>query len=90
MTKKIAIMVRDRQSEALRMAVGAILMDDDIHVYVLDQELGKTEEIALYLETLNDLDIPVFTNFAGNPELQHLAAGEIARRLSGYDHVIAY
>ena len=90
MTKKIAIMVRDRQSEALRMAVGSILLDDDIHVYVLDHQLGKTEETALYLETLNDLDIPVFTNFADNHELQYLAADEIARRLSGYDHVIAY
>lgn len=90
MTRKIAIMVRDRQSEALRMAVGAILMDDDIHVFVLDHELGKTGEIALYLETLNDLDIPVYTNFAGNSELKYLAAEEIARRLSGYDHVIAY
>lgn len=90
MTKKIAIMVRDRQSEALRMAVGAILLDDDIHVYVLDHELGKTEDIDLYLETLSDLDIPVFTNCKENSELQYLPAGEIARRLSGYDHVIAY
>ena len=90
MTKKIAIMVRDRQSEALRMAMGAILLDDDIHVYVLDHGLDKTEQIGLYLETLNDLDIPVFTNCAENVELQFLSLGEIAARLSGYDHVIAY
>ena len=90
MTKKIAIMARERQSEALRMAVGAILLDDDIHVYVLDHGLDKTEETVLYMETLNDLDIPVFTNCAENPDLQLLSDKEIARRLSGYDHVIAY
>lgn len=90
MTKKIAIMVRDRQSEALRMAVGAILLDDDIHVYILDHGLEKTEATDLFMETLNDLDIPVFTNHAENPDLQYLSADEIAQRLSGYDHVIAY
>lgn len=90
MTKKIAIMVRDRQSEALRMAMGAILLDDDIHVYVLDHCLGKTEQTELYLETLNDLDIPLFTNSAENTKLQYLSAEEIAQRLSGYDHVIVY
>ena len=90
MTRKIAIMVRDRQSEALRMAVGAILLDDDIHVYVLDHQLEKTAETDLYLETLSDLDIPVYTNRTENNGLQYLPADEITRRLSGYDHVIAY
>jgi hypothetical protein len=44
MSKKIAILVRDRQGEALRMAVGAILMDDAIDVYVLDRKVEDTEE----------------------------------------------
>lgn len=33
MVKKIAVLVRDRQEEALRMAVGATLKDDVIDVY---------------------------------------------------------
>jgi len=90
MTKKIAIIIRDRQSEALRMAVGAILLDDDINVYVLDHRLDESDQNDLYLETLNDLDIPIFTNTKENTGLIYLAVGEIARRLSGYDHVIAY
>jgi hypothetical protein len=34
--KKIAVLIRDRQEEGLRMAVGLTLMDDTVDIFVMD------------------------------------------------------
>jgi hypothetical protein len=90
MTKKIAVIVRDRQSEALRMAIGIILLDDIIEVYILDQKIEETEQNQLYLETIRDLEIKAYTNVEENHTIEYLPTEEIARQLSDYDHVLAY
>jgi hypothetical protein len=90
MSKKIAILVRDRQGEALRMAVGAILMDDAIDVYVLDRKVEDTEENALNLETMGDMDIKTFTNSSENADMEYVATEDIAARLLDYDHIVPY
>jgi hypothetical protein len=90
MTKKIAVIVRDRQAEALRMAIGIILLDDTVDVYVLDQKVEETEQNELYLETLQFMDMKAFSNYEESDKLAYLTTEEIALRLSGYDHVLAY
>ncbi|NNF95855.1 MAG: hypothetical protein HKM94_02880 [Halobacteria archaeon] len=90
MTKKIAVLVRDRQSEAVRMSVGLTLMDDVIDVYVLDGKLEDNEENALNVELLQDLDMSLYSNHKENTEMQYLSTEEIARKLPEYDHVLAY
>jgi hypothetical protein len=90
MSKKIAVLVRDRQGEALRMAVGAILMDDIVEVYVLDREVEKNDDNDLNLETMDDLDIKKYTNFKGNEGMEYVTAGEIAKKLLDSDHIVPY
>ena len=90
MTKKIAVLVRDRQGEALRMAVGIILMDDVIDVYVLDEVVEKTEANDLYLETIEAMEMKAYSNVRENRGLAFLTMEEIAARLPEYDHVLAY
>jgi hypothetical protein len=90
MSKKIAVLVRDRQEEALRMAVGLTLRDDVVDVYVLDRKTEDTEENALNIETLGDLSQRVYTNYAGNASLEYCSTEEIAKRLPGYDHILPY
>lgn len=90
MTKKIAILVRDRQGEALRMGVGAILADDSVDVYVLDRKVEHTDDNDLNLETMGDLDVGKYTNFQGNEGMEFVSTEEIATRLLEYDHVIPY
>ena len=52
--KKIAVIVRDRPGEALRVAGGLTLADDTIEVFVLDRKLDKTDpEIAQPLELVD-------------------------------------
>lgn len=90
MTKKIAVLVRDRQSEALRMALGLTLADDVIDVYVLDRELQGTEQDTMNVELMQELDMKIYTNHEGNKTLEYLPTGEIAQRLLGYDQVLPY
>lgn len=92
--KKIAVLVRGRQVEALRMAIGITLMDDPVDVYVLDRKLEDTENNRLNLEMMIEMKMPLYTNCeescSGNLGLKYLPTQEIARRLTGYDHILAY
>ncbi len=90
MPKKIAVIVRDNQSEALRMSVGLILLDDIIDVYVLNQKVEPTETNQLYLETLQDMEMNTFSNVRENDTMAFLSIEEIAVKLLDYDHVLAY
>ena len=90
MQKKIAVLVRDRQAEALRMSLGLILVDDTVDVYVLDRKLPPTEETALHLGTLQEMEIKIYTNYRGNADMEYLTTAEIARRLPQYDNILAY
>ncbi len=87
--KKIALIVRDRQAEALRVAVGLTLADDEVNVFILDSKLEDDEKIALNLEALRDLKVKIYTN---NPEnnFEIMSTEEIARALVNYDTVIPY
>ncbi|HEX9136507.1 MAG TPA: hypothetical protein VF905_06140 [Nitrospirota bacterium] len=89
-TKKIAVVVRDRQSEALRVAGGLTLADDAIEVYILDRKLDKDNpEVATPLELVADLDLKVYSN---NPENGYttLSLEEMAKKLLEYDVVVPY
>ena len=90
MSKKIAVVVRDRQSEALRMAIGIILLDDIIEIYVLDREIEKNDQNQLYLETIQDLELQVYSNVKENDTMEYLPIEDIARQLKQYDHILAY
>lgn len=90
MGKNIAVVVRDRQAEALRMAVGITLMDDSIDVYVLDRAVEETEENALNLETMKELDMNIYTNTRENEGLSYRSSSEIAVKLLEYDHIEPY
>ncbi len=89
MQKKIAVLVRDRKHEALRMAVGATLMNDEVHVFVMDDRLVSDEEIYINLQMLKDLNARVFSNNPENP-FEQKTTGEIAAMLADYDIVIPY
>ena len=90
MPKHIAVLVRDRQGEALRMSVGITLMDDIVDVYVLDRKVVDNEENAMNLEMIKDMELKVFTNFKDNAELEFISTGDLARKLLTYDNILPY
>lgn len=89
MTKKIAVLVRGRQQEALRMALGATLANDSVTVFVLDNKLETDEQTATNLEMLEGLHVNIISN---NPEnaFEQKSTEEIASMLPDYDIVIPY
>ncbi len=89
MAKKIAIIVRDRIDEALRMGVGATLADDEIHVFLMGGKVEMNEDNELNLETMPDLDVKIFSNNPDNPYEQK-STEEMAKMLVDYDLVIPY
>ena len=88
--KRIAVLVRDRQSEALRMSLGLLLLGDEVDVYVLDRELEKTEETLLHLGTMKEFEVKMYANLGQGEDAEYLPTEEIARKLSQYDHVLPY
>lgn len=90
MGKKIAVLVRDRQGEALRMSVGVTLMDDTIDVYVLDKKVESNADNDLNLETIKDMDMKLATNTKENVGMDYISNEELGKKLLEYDHVIPY
>jgi hypothetical protein len=89
-TKRIGVIVRDRQAEALRVAGGLTLADDTIEVFILDRTLAKDNpEVAQPLELVTELDLKVYSN---NPENGYttISLEDMAKKLLEYDVVVPY
>ena len=52
-------------TEALRMSLGLILVDDVVDVYVLDRKLQPTEESTLHLGTLQEMEVKIYKKLPG-------------------------
>ena len=90
MAKKIAVVVRDRQSEALRMSLGLTLLDDQVDVFVLGAKLRDCQDNLRQLDILEEMGIKLYTDCPANAGMELLSAEDIARRLLDYDHVLPY
>ncbi len=87
--KKIAVLVRDRKGEALRMSVGLTLADDKVDVFLMDDKIDPDPDMELNLETLPDMDARIFTNNSENP-YEVKSTEEIASMLAEYDAIVPY
>ena len=90
MAKKIAVLVRERQAEALRMGVGIILLDDRVDVYVLDRPVEESEDNVLNLETMAELGMKIFSTTKENENMEFVSPEALADRLLDYDHIVPY
>ncbi len=91
MPKQIAMLVRDRQEEALRMALGMTLLEDTIDVYILDGPVERSEDNIMNIETMKEMGMNLYTNFFdGSPGLAYVSTEAMAKRLPVYDLVLPY
>lgn len=88
--KRIAVLIRDRQSEALRMSIGLTLMDDKVDIFVLDRRLGDTDDIRLNLEMINEMGLKMYTNIIENEGIDCISTKQLANKLLEYDIVLPY
>jgi hypothetical protein len=89
-TKRIAMIVRDRQAEALRVAGGLTLVDDIIEVFVLDRKLDTADpDVARPLELVNELELKVWSN-VGQEVAETITLEDMAKKLLEFDIVVPY
>jgi len=85
--KKVAMLVRRNQPEALRVAGGLTLTDHEVSVFVMDRPLAEDEAVQEQLEVLDFADIepvPAYPEGEGG-----LGPEELASRLAGCDMVLS-
>lgn len=87
--KKIAVIVRDRQAEALRMAVGLTILND-VDIYILDKKLEESDEISLNLEMIREIGLGFYTNTYINEGIEYISTEALAKRLLQYDNILPY
>jgi len=88
--KRIGMIVRDRQAEALRVASGLTLADDVVDVYVLDRKLDDSDrDVARPLELVNELELKIYSNVDQNGA-ETLTLEDMAKKLLEYDIVVPY
>jgi hypothetical protein len=89
-TKRIAMIVRDRQGEALRVAGGLTLVDDIVEVFVLDRMLDEGDpEVARPLELVNELGLKLYSNIV-QKGVETITLEDMAKKLLEYDIVVPY
>lgn len=71
--KRILVVARDDKVEALRMATGLTLLDDEVRVAVLGELDESSEDVQLQLESLEFADVPVERTPTGGAASQALA-----------------
>ncbi len=87
--KKIAVIVRDRQSEGLRMAVGLSVLNN-VDIYIFDRKLEESDEILLNLGMAKEMRLSIYTNTQLNEGIEFIETKDIAKKLLKYDNILAY
>ena len=90
MPKKIAVLIGDRQEEALRMSLGLTQVNEIVDVYVLDRKLERVDSAVSHFDMMKKMDMTIYSNLADDEDLECLSTDDIARRLIEYDHVLPY
>ena len=90
MSRKLAVVIRKEQSEALRMSIGLILMDDIVDVIVLNKILERSQETAFNIETVHEMDMKIYSNVEQGSDVTFIPTPKMAEKLLTYDHVLAF
>lgn len=90
MSKKIAILVRDRQSEAFRVSAGLIMLDDIIDVFVLDRKVYNDQATQNNLTLVKEMELDIYTNTKKNQDFKFISTEELAEKLLEYDIIDPY
>lgn len=87
---KIAILINDRQAEAIRMSSGITLLDDEIEMFFLDTVIDGSDDVEMMMEIAAEMELPMYSNVQENKQMTLLSTEELHNKLLEYDHIIAY
>lgn len=87
--RKIALLIRDRQAEAMRMGLGLTILNDRIDIYFtqgLESSIHSSPDLAL----IKELGLKVYTLTEENKDFEYLSPKDAAHKLLEYDIVLPY
>lgn len=95
--KNIAVIIRERRSEALRMAIGLSILNN-VNIFLMDGKLNMTEDILMNLEMAKELRLKIYTNDLEcfeqlkniNQDIEYQSTEDIAKKILEYDNILAY
>jgi hypothetical protein len=95
--KKIAVIIRDRESEALRMAIGLSILHK-VDIYILAKKINLTDEVLMNMEMIKELKLGLYTDNLScyeqikqiNNNIELLTIEGIAKNLLKYDNILPY
>lgn len=87
---KIAILINDRQAEAIRMSSGITLLDDEIEMFFLDAPIDGSDDVEMMMEIASEMELPMYSNVEENKQMTILSTEALQNKLLEYDHIIAY
>jgi len=87
---KIAILINDRQAEAIRMSSGITLLDDEVELFFLDAALDGSDDVEMMMEIASEMELPMFSNVQENEQMTTMQTEDLHAKLLEYDHIIAY
>ena len=90
MSRKIAVLVQDRQGEALRMALGLTLMDDKVEVFLLGRQFQLSDKDRDNKELMEEMDVLFYSDHAENQGTELISTRDLATKLAEYDHILPY
>ena len=85
---KIAVIARDRQSEALRMSVGLTVLNDKVDIFITEK-FEKNESNETHFEVIRDLKLKIYSTVPGS-EFEHISPEALADKLLEYDKIVPY
>ena len=88
--KKIAVIVSDRQSEGLRMALGLTIEGDEVHVINIGAPIERDDATNTNIGGLEMMDCTLFSVNAKDEGFQQMNMTDIPEKLLEYDHVVPY
>ena len=86
--KQFAVIVRDRQSEALRMSVGLTVLNDTVEIFITEK-LAEDENAESHLKTIKDMELKIYSTVSGT-EFEYVSTEAMADKLLEYDGVLPY
>jgi hypothetical protein len=85
---RIAVLIRDRQCEALRMSIGLTVLSDEVDIFMIE-ELRRDESTKTHLEAIGDLRLKIYSAVPDSG-FEYISLEEFADKLLEYDRVIPY
>lgn len=88
---RTAVIVRERQAEALRMSVGLTVLNDTVEIF-LTEKLKVDKDIQTHLEAIRDLRLKIYSTVSGlrGLSVEYITPEEMADKLLEYDKVLPY